>query len=71
MNQMPINRGNLLLLRSLRFLHLLGLAVDGANLVGSGICTPTHPRRAGRRSFVNWYQRNYKFMWATARFVKD
>ncbi|KIW01917.1 dimethylhistidine N-methyltransferase [Verruconis gallopava] len=31
----------------------------------------THPRIAGRRSFVNWYQRNYPFVWAGARLVRD
>ncbi|KAG6234139.1 Ergothioneine biosynthesis protein 1 [Claviceps purpurea] len=31
----------------------------------------THPRIAGRKSFVNWYQRNYPYAWAGARLVKD
>ncbi|KAI1265542.1 C-type lectin protein [Xylariaceae sp. FL1019] len=31
----------------------------------------THPRIAGRRSFVNWYQRNYPYAWVGARLVKD
>ncbi|KAL1303525.1 hypothetical protein AAFC00_006900 [Neodothiora populina] len=31
----------------------------------------THPRIAGRKSFVNWYQRNYLYVWAGARLVKD
>ncbi|TIA55540.1 hypothetical protein D6C79_00388 [Aureobasidium pullulans] len=31
----------------------------------------THPRIAGRKSFVNWYQRNYPFVWAGARMVRD
>ncbi|KAI9152080.1 Ergothioneine biosynthesis protein 1 [Paramyrothecium foliicola] len=31
----------------------------------------THPRIAGRRSFVNWYQRNYPYAWAGARLVRD
>lgn len=31
----------------------------------------TVPRVAGRKSFVNWYQRNYPFVWCTARLVRD
>lgn len=31
----------------------------------------THPRIAGRKTFVNWYQRNYPYVWAGARLVKD
>ncbi|KAF2143838.1 uncharacterized protein K452DRAFT_268274 [Aplosporella prunicola CBS 121167] len=31
----------------------------------------THPRIAGRKTFVNWYQRNYPYVWATARIVRD
>ncbi|KAG7115017.1 Ergothioneine biosynthesis protein 1 like [Verticillium longisporum] len=31
----------------------------------------THPRIAGRSSFVNWYQRNYLYAWAGARLVRD
>ncbi|EME78671.1 uncharacterized protein MYCFIDRAFT_56905 [Pseudocercospora fijiensis CIRAD86] len=31
----------------------------------------THPRFAGRKSVINWYQRNYPFVWAGARLVKD
>lgn len=31
----------------------------------------TAPRIAGRKSFVNWYQRNYPYTWATARLVRD
>ncbi|KAI1437191.1 DUF323 domain protein [Xylaria sp. CBS 124048] len=31
----------------------------------------THPRVAGRKSFVNWYQRNYPYAWAGARLVRD
>lgn len=31
----------------------------------------THPRIAGRKSFVNWYQRNYPYPWAGARLVRD
>ncbi|GAW12131.1 hypothetical protein ANO14919_014890 [Xylariales sp. No.14919] len=31
----------------------------------------THPRIAGRKSFVNWYQRNYPYAWVSARLVRD
>ncbi|CAJ2513787.1 Uu.00g019060.m01.CDS01 [Anthostomella pinea] len=31
----------------------------------------THPRIAGRKSFVNWYQRNYPYAWTGARLVRD
>ncbi|KAK5103632.1 hypothetical protein LTS08_003050 [Lithohypha guttulata] len=31
----------------------------------------TIPRIAGRKSFINWYQRNYPFVWCTARLVRD
>ncbi|MCJ1283302.1 hypothetical protein MMC26_002630 [Xylographa opegraphella] len=31
----------------------------------------THPRIAGRKTFVNWYQRNYPYVWAGARLVRD
>ncbi|XXG99181.1 hypothetical protein Hte_005516 [Hypoxylon texense] len=31
----------------------------------------THPRIAGRKSFVNWYQRNYPYAWVGARLVRD
>lgn len=31
----------------------------------------THPRIAGRKSFVNWYQRNYLYAWVGARLVRD
>lgn len=30
----------------------------------------TVPRIAGRKSFVNWYQRNYPYVWCTARLVR-
>lgn len=42
---------------------------DGKHNVMLGGSWATHPRIAGRRSFVNWYQRNYKYTWATARIV--
>jgi len=31
----------------------------------------THPRFAGRTSVINWYQRNYPYVWAGARLVQD
>lgn len=31
----------------------------------------TVPRIAGRKGFINWYQRNYPFVWCTARLVRD
>lgn len=31
----------------------------------------THPRIAGRKSFVNWYQRKYPYAWVGARLVRD
>ncbi|KAL1952942.1 hypothetical protein VTO42DRAFT_3926 [Malbranchea cinnamomea] len=31
----------------------------------------THPRISGRTTFVNWYQRNYPYVWAGARLVRD
>ncbi|KAI1205698.1 C-type lectin protein [Annulohypoxylon truncatum] len=31
----------------------------------------THPRIAGRKTFVNWYQRNYLYAWVGARLVRD
>ncbi|KAK6438303.1 hypothetical protein LTR95_005494 [Oleoguttula sp. CCFEE 5521] len=44
---------------------------DGKHNVVLGGSWATLPRLAGRRSFVNWYQRNYPYAWATARLVKD
>lgn len=31
----------------------------------------TVPRIVGRRSFVNWYQGNYPYVWCTARLARD
>lgn len=31
----------------------------------------TVPRIAGRKSFVNWYQCNYPYVWCTARLVRN
>ncbi|KAK8191914.1 C-type lectin protein [Phyllosticta capitalensis] len=44
---------------------------DGKHNVVLGGSWATHPRVAGRKSFVNWYQRNYPYVWATARLVRD
>ncbi|MCJ1469620.1 hypothetical protein MMC07_008255 [Pseudocyphellaria aurata] len=43
---------------------------DKHNIVLGGSWA-THPRIAGRKTFVNWYQRNYPFAWAGARVVRD
>ncbi len=39
------------------------------NIIGGGSWA-TIPRIAGRKSFVNWYQRKYPFAWITARVVQ-
>ncbi|KAF6841865.1 duf323 domain protein [Colletotrichum musicola] len=44
---------------------------DGKHNIVLGGSWATHPLIAGRRSFVNWYQRNYPFAWAGARLVRD
>ncbi|OBT47156.1 hypothetical protein VE00_03082 [Pseudogymnoascus sp. WSF 3629] len=44
---------------------------DGKHNVVLGGSWATHPRIAGRKSFVNWYQRNYPYVWAGARLVRD
>lgn len=44
---------------------------DGKHNVVLGGSWATHPRIAGRKSFVNWYQRNYPYAWAGARLVRD
>ncbi|OAA76453.1 DUF323 domain protein [Akanthomyces lecanii RCEF 1005] len=44
---------------------------DGKHNIVLGGSWATHPRIAGRRSFVNWYQRNYPYAWAGARLVRD
>ncbi|KAK2763273.1 hypothetical protein FQN54_009909 [Arachnomyces sp. PD_36] len=43
---------------------------DKHNIVLGGSWA-THPRIAGRTTFVNWYQRNYLYPWAGARLVRD
>ncbi|KFH42389.1 hypothetical protein ACRE_068860 [Hapsidospora chrysogenum ATCC 11550] len=44
---------------------------DGKHNVVLGGSWATHPRIAGRRSFVNWYQRKYPYAWIGARIVRD
>ncbi|KAH7043215.1 C-type lectin protein [Macrophomina phaseolina] len=44
---------------------------DGKHNVILGGSWATHPRIAGRKSFVNWFQRNYPYCWTTARIVRD
>lgn len=44
---------------------------DGKHNIVLGGSWATHPRIAGRKSFVNWYQRNYLYPWAGARLVRD
>ncbi|KAF7564098.1 hypothetical protein G7046_g34 [Stylonectria norvegica] len=44
---------------------------DGKHNIVLGGSWATHPRIAGRASFVNWYQRNYPYAWAGARLVRD
>ena len=44
---------------------------DGKHNVMVGGSWATHARIAGRVSFVNWYQRGYRFMLAGARIVRD
>ncbi|KAI9736456.1 MAG: Ergothioneine biosynthesis protein 1 [Claussenomyces sp. TS43310] len=44
---------------------------DGKHNIMLGGSWATHPRIAGRKSFVNWYQRNYPYAWAGARLVRD
>ncbi|KAM4058983.1 histidine-specific methyltransferase, SAM-dependent domain-containing protein [Hirsutella rhossiliensis] len=44
---------------------------DGKHNIVLGGSWATHPRIAGRKSFVNWYQRNYPYAWAGARLVRD
>ncbi|KAJ4301696.1 hypothetical protein N0V90_003789 [Kalmusia sp. IMI 367209] len=44
---------------------------DGKHNIVLGGSWATHSRIAGRKTFVNWYQRNYPYVWATARLVRD
>ncbi|EME40669.1 hypothetical protein DOTSEDRAFT_74272 [Dothistroma septosporum NZE10] len=44
---------------------------DGKHYIVQGGSWATHPRFAGRKSVINWYQRNYPYVWAGARLVKD
>ncbi|EXJ84167.1 hypothetical protein A1O3_04834 [Capronia epimyces CBS 606.96] len=44
---------------------------DGKHNICLGGSWATVPRIAGRKSFINWYQRNYPYVWCTARLVRD
>ncbi|KAJ4379613.1 hypothetical protein N0V86_004794 [Didymella sp. IMI 355093] len=44
---------------------------DGKHNITLGGSWATIPRIAGRKTFVNWYQRNYPYVWAGARVVTD
>ncbi|CAI6091320.1 unnamed protein product, partial [Clonostachys chloroleuca] len=44
---------------------------DGRHNIVLGGSWATHPRIAGRKSFVNWYQRKYPYAWVGARLVRD
>ncbi|ORY18361.1 C-type lectin protein [Clohesyomyces aquaticus] len=44
---------------------------DGKHNITLGGSWATHPRIAGRKTFVNWYQRNYPYVWAGARVVRS
>ncbi|EJT79063.1 hypothetical protein GGTG_04152 [Gaeumannomyces tritici R3-111a-1] len=44
---------------------------DGKHNIVLGGSWATIPRIAGRKSFINWYQRNYPYVWAGARLVRD
>jgi formylglycine-generating enzyme required for sulfatase activity len=44
---------------------------DGKHNIILGGSWATIPRIAGRKSFVNWFQRNYRYVWAGARLARD
>ncbi|KAG0161224.1 hypothetical protein PDIDSM_8758 [Penicillium digitatum] len=44
---------------------------DGKHNIVLGGSWATLPRIAGRTTFVNWYQHNYRYAWAGARLVRD
>lgn len=44
---------------------------DGKHNIVLGGSWATHPRIAGRKTFINWYQRNYPYVWAGARIVTN
>ena len=45
--------------------------LDGKHNICLGGSWATVPRIAGRRSFVNWYQHNYPYVWCTASLVRN
>ncbi|TQS35347.1 hypothetical protein Golomagni_04234 [Golovinomyces magnicellulatus] len=54
-------------------LTLLSIAdfFDGKHNIMLGGSWATHPHIAGRKSFINWYQRDYPYAWAGVRLVRD
>ena len=50
---------------------MLGDFFDGKHHVMLGGSWATLPRIAGRKSFRNWYQMGYGYVWASGRVVKD
>lgn len=44
---------------------------DGKHNIVLGGSWATHPRIAGRTTFVNWFQHNYPYAWVGARLVRD
>ncbi|KAF2871376.1 C-type lectin protein [Massariosphaeria phaeospora] len=44
---------------------------DGKHNLTLGGSWATHPRLAGRQTFINWYQRSYPYAWAGARIVRN
>jgi L-histidine Nalpha-methyltransferase / hercynylcysteine S-oxide synthase len=44
---------------------------DGKHNICLGGSWATVPRISGRKTFVNWYQHNYPYVWCTARLVRD
>ena len=44
---------------------------DGKHNIVLGGSWATVPRIAGRKSFINWYQRKYPYAWVGARVVRD
>jgi formylglycine-generating enzyme required for sulfatase activity len=50
---------------------MIGDFFDSKHKVVLGGSWATLPRIAGRRTFRNWYQAGYGYVWAGARVVKD
>ncbi|KAF2136009.1 uncharacterized protein K452DRAFT_280666 [Aplosporella prunicola CBS 121167] len=45
--------------------------LDGKHIAIVGGSWAVHPRIAGRKSFLNWWQRNYLYPWVATRLVRD